>query len=69
MLTLPHIPDLTDHLEAEDLFAELDELFTCFDLLVQAHSCERLEAQQIAILPLPLFFYRRPALLVRSWPI
>ena len=44
MLTLPHIPDLTDHLEAEDLFAELDELFTCFDLLVQAHSCERLEA-------------------------
>ena len=55
MITLPHIPDLTDHLEAEDLFAELDELFTCFDLLVQAHSCERLEATADRYLAAALF--------------
>ena len=44
MLSLPCVPELSDHLDAQDLFSELDELFTCFDLLAQAYSCERLDA-------------------------
>ena len=55
MVALPQVQHLLDGMEADDMFAELDELFTCFDLLAEIHACQRLEAtpnSYLAALPL-----------------
>ena len=55
MFALPHASHLSEGLDAQALFTELDELFTCFDLLSERYSCERLEVtgeRYLAALPL-----------------
>lgn len=44
MLTLPEVSTLSNSLEADRLFTELDELLTCFDMLAEIHSCQRVRA-------------------------